>query len=133
MANSTNKIPVSFKLTRSDKLPEYHDGQIIFVENEQKIYLDFHGERVCYSGDGSSISNATRYMGIANEDPGETKLFSTSLHPEVFASEDDIPDNAIVAYDKKEYMWRKDETGEKNWYPLGDETLDGTVLMWEES
>lgn len=41
--------PFTLSENPDDLVPAYNDGQIIFVEAEKKIYLDFHNARTCYA------------------------------------------------------------------------------------
>lgn len=131
---------VTFKIVPKDKTffmgdddksnwkPTYKEGQLIFVEDEQKIYLDYDNRRVCYAsaeGGGGGAEGATNYLGISTTDPtsgtvkvnGET-ISSPALH-------------SIVVYGTKEYLyrWGEDENGNpvKGWYEIGDENSPG----WE--
>lgn len=136
MANSTTKRPVSFKLTRSDKfnedisknMPEYHDGQIIFVEDTKKIYLDFHQNRVCYSGDGTDSEKSTfRYIGISDTDP---LTDGVSLNGSTIVANEENK-NKVVVHGTKEFVCRQDTDGTWGWFELGDENATATGSVWE--
>lgn len=57
--------PVTFKITTQAKLNSVPktDGQLIFVHDIAKIYLDYKGNRVCYTPDVSS-QGGMNYLGI---------------------------------------------------------------------
>ena len=122
---------VSFKIVSKDNFsankdegnPEYVPGQIIFVEGLDKIYLDFHNERRCYSS-GSSLN----YVGVTKDNPlvisnptsenydptGKVKL---EPNKEIWQPSA----NDMVVYNTKEYLWRKNEDGTYAWFEVGDE------------
>lgn len=128
--------PVSFKIITAERfkmdgeqstwVPAYRQGQIIFVEdnNESKIWLDFHGQRTCYSGFGSGgASNGINYVGISSTDPlgGIVTVNGVVYSPSK---------NDMVVYDTKEYLYRDDGQGNLGWFELGDETKND--LVWQE-
>lgn len=121
---------VSFKITTDEKFkspqsgeytgdngnqfsPAYCPGQITFVENVGKIYLDFHGYRKCYTPIGSN-HNGLNYLGISTTDP--TTGTVTINGNEIIPSEKDM-----VVFGKKEYLYRKGEDGVLGWFELGNE------------
>lgn len=121
MASVTFKIFKSGNVTCSDPdnqkwNPAYKQGQIIFAKSEQKIYLDFDGDRTCYTPDvPSSSSGGMNYLGIAKNKPSDqnvTLIDDTS----VTAKEKDM-----VVVGTKEYIYRKDNNGVLGWFEIGDE------------
>lgn len=106
---------VSFKIYRddgfcaegedtSDFVPKYKEGQIIFVQPLQKIYLDFDGKRTCYTPSGLN------YVGVSKKDP-------TNGSVEIDSKPDYQPHEMdMVVYGKKEYMYRGNA-----WYEIGNE------------
>lgn len=122
MASVTFKIFKSGNVTCSDPdnqkwNPAYKQGQIIFAKSEQKIYLDFDGDRTCYTPDvPSSSSGGMNYLGIADDIPTNSSvtLKDGSI---VTAHEKDM-----VVVGTKEYLYRKDEHGVLGWFEVGDES-----------
>lgn len=121
---------VSFKITTGErfKMPEdgeyngtngsqfsplYCPGQITFVENVGKIYLDFHNFRKCYTPIGSA-HNGLNYLGISTTDPttGTVTINGAVIIPN---------EKDMVVFGKKEYLYRKDERGDLWWFELGNE------------
>ena len=104
--------------------PSFTPGQIIFVEDIGKLYVDFHAYRKCYSGSGGvAPSNSLNYVGISTEDP--TKKVTIAGKADYEPSLNDI-----VVYQSKEFIYRyglKDT--EPHWYELGDEDS----LNWEDN
>lgn len=108
---------VTFKVISSeDLLPEEKtEGQLIFVHDRSnrigKIYLDYGGERVCYT-----TEPGMNYIGISTTDPvktGKATINGEVLQPRL---------KDVVVYGKKEYMWRHDEESNTNkWMEIGDE------------
>lgn len=97
--------------------PKYSTGQIIFVEDEGNIYLDFHRWRKCYTNDDQTN---IRFLGVADEDP--------TLAPEsgiihINGNEVTPSPNDMVAWNKKEYLWREDkeQNGVFKWFEIGNE------------
>ena len=121
---------VSFKITTGEKFkmpqdgeytgsngnqfsPAYCPGQITFVENLGKIYLDFHNYRQCYTPIGS-LHNGLNYLGISTTDPttGTVTINGTVIIPN---------EKDMVVFGKKEYIYRADENGDLGWFELGNE------------
>lgn len=106
--------------TKDQFKPAYSAGQIIFVEDTGRIYLDFHNHRRCYTPDISglesqiaSLSHTTKFIGTADGDPtlGNVTIGGKAISPNI---------GDIVSFGKKEYLYRKGELGE-TWYEIGDE------------
>lgn len=134
--------PISFKITNSRNFvgegdtsqfrPSYRVGQLVFVEDAKKLYLDFHGARTCYSsGEGSSGSgpvqtdaNSLHYVGISTTNPTTGKVLlqgSSTAH---------VPSkNDVVVYGVKEYLYREGDDGSLGWYEIGDD--NAAELVWE--
>lgn len=120
---------VTFKITKESKFsapeelyspetallfkPEYQTGQIIFVEDLGKIYVDFHNARVCYTA-VSAPSTGINYLGISTTDP--TTGVVTILGEIIVPNEKDL-----CVFGTKEYLYRKGEDGVPAWYEVGDE------------
>lgn len=129
---------VSFTITKSNKFngtgnvgqfrPSYSTGQIIFVEDTGKIYLDFHNKRTCYTPDimVQPVSDGgIKFIGVSSIDPtgpvgldGTITIGSTTVTPKI---------GDMVAWNKKEYIFRNGDDGQK-WYELGDED----ELSWQD-
>lgn len=105
---------VTFKITTKDKLGNVPitDGQLIFVQDAAKIYLDYGGDRVCYTPE---VQTGINYVGISTTDPSSGTV-TISDKPDYSPKEKDI-----VVYGKKEYMWRKGENKQFGWFEIGDE------------
>jgi len=101
---------VTFKIIKSGNnfsdtdtlIPAYKEGQLIFVEAQQKIYLDYNDRRTCYasaSGGGSSTGNGLNYLGISTTDPtsGTVTINGVVITP---------TEKDMVVYNTKEYIWR---------------------------
>ena len=101
--------------TKEPYVPEYVPGQLIFVEDTRKIYLDFHGERVCYT------PSSMNYIGISTTDP---KSGTVTVDGVVIQARE----RDLVVYKTKEYMYRKGTDGHLAWYEVGDEDSP----EWEE-
>jgi hypothetical protein len=100
---------------KSEWVPAYKEGQLIFVEKEQKIYLDFGNTRQCYASGGIS-ERTMNYIGISTDNPtkGKAKVDGKTI--------DEPKPNDMVVYGKKEYLWRLGEDGiTYGWYEIGDE------------
>lgn len=127
---------VSFKITINEKFtcpedtynegvnddefkPAYKSGQLIFVEDLGKIYLDFHGLRKCYTPI-STIHNGLNYIGISETDPITVGV--TIDGQLITPSEKDM-----VVFGTKEYIYR-DGTNGLEWYELGNESSPA----WED-
>ena len=79
-----------------------------------KIYVDFHDKRICFTPTSSgSISGGMNFIGVSTTNPatGTVTIDGDVVTP----SEGDL-----VAYGKKEYLYRK-LNGTLGWYELGDE------------
>lgn len=132
---------VSFKITNSSKFqgqglefvsgtndgsfnPPYKEGQIIFVEGQGKIYLDFHHFRQCYTPDIPQVSNdGIRYKGISSTNPlteGAT-LNGVPFTPQA---------GDLVVYGAKEFLYRYGDNGQLGWFEMGDEDKTNEI-MWE--
>ena len=97
--------------------PRYSEGQIIFVEDEGNIYLDFHGWRKCYTkGEGMDPTNI-RFLGVSDDDPALAPASGT-IH--INGAEVTPKSNDMVVYNTKEYLYRDGTNGE-GWYEIGDE------------
>ena len=94
--------------------PPFSEGQLIFVEDIAKIYLDFHDKRLCYTPD-IPVYNGLNYLGIAQEKPTKNGVIleghSVTIIPRI---------NDMVVYKTKEYLYRNGNNGE-DWYEIGDE------------
>ena len=130
-----SKTPVSFKITKDAKLGGIGitNGQIIFVEDTRKLYLDFHGNRVCYSGDevapiipepeiGTMV-----FKGIADADPLTSESFNLVGNNEAYVPKE----GDTVSFGTKECIYRKDEEGNLKWFEIGDESKQ-VELTWDE-
>ena len=114
--------PVTFKITTQAKLGSVPqtDGQLIFVHDIAKIYLDYKGSRVCYTPDGGSSSQGgMNYIGIMDKgfEPDDSTTWK-------IGGESVVPNEKdVVVYGKKEYMYRKDQDDDNKlkWMELGDE------------
>lgn len=93
--------------------PPYADGQIIFVEDEGQIFLDFHNWRKCYSASAEDRKESMRYLGISTTDPttGTVTVDGKVVEPKA---------NDMVVFGTKEYMYRNGSNG-LTWYEIGDE------------
>ena len=99
--------------------PSYSTGQIIFVEDEGNIYLDFHNYRKCYTkGEGADPSNV-RYLGVADEDPSLNPTSPVKINGKTITPRP----NDMVAFGTKEFLWREDKgrAGTFRWFEVGDE------------
>ena len=83
------------------------------MEDLGKIYLDFHDMRTCYT------PNSLNYAGISKVNPENIKgngkitlIDNTELIPKI---------NDMVVWEKKEFIWREDEDGNRGWFEVGDE------------
>jgi photosystem II stability/assembly factor-like uncharacterized protein len=97
---------VTFKIITNDKLSSLPvvDGQLIFVEDKGKIYLDYHNGRKCYTPDGGSSTGGLNYIGIMDEGFKPADSTTWKIGGELI-----VPNEKdVVVYGKKEYMWRKD-------------------------
>lgn len=110
---------VTFKIITNDKLSSLPvvDGQLIFVEDKGKIYLDYHNGRKCYTPDGGSSTGGLNYIGIMDEGfkpekENTWKIGGERIYPNI---------NDMVVYEKKEYLYRKDKNGDEGWFEIGDE------------
>lgn len=114
---------VTFKIITSEKLPSLSvvDGQLIFVEDEQKIYLDYHGSRKCYTPEGGSSTGDLKFRGVMDDgfnpkDESTWKIDGVRIYLDI---------NDVVAYGKKEYMYRKAKDAQghvvEGLFELGDE------------
>lgn len=103
---------VTFKVTTSDNMPDISNGQLIFVEDEKKIYLDFHGERKCYTPD---VSNAMNYIGVFDTDSdfNPTKPETWIIGGETIGTP---KEKDIAVFGTKEFMFRGGR-----WWEIGDE------------
>lgn len=107
----------------SDWVPAYKEGQLIFVADRQKIYLDFENTRTCYGSgvSGSAGGGNMNYLGITTTDP------TTAVEGVVVINGEDITPNLndVVVYGTKEYIWRQGVDGNNNtvtkWFEVGDE------------
>lgn len=132
---------VTFKITRDNKFsapeelysaetslqfkPAYQSGQIIFVEDTGKIYVDFHNARVCYTAT-SVPSTGINYLGISTTDPkgGTVTILGNVITPH---------EKDLVVFGTKEYLYRKGEDGVLAWYEIGDENTPAWQEMeWED-
>ena len=132
---------VSFKITNSSKFqghglefvsgtndesfnPPYKEGQIIFVEGQGRIYLDFHNFRQCYSQEGQSGTvEGIRYKGISSTNPltdGAT-LNGLPFTPQV---------GDLVVFGSQEFLYRYGDNGQPGWFEMGDEDKTSEI-MWE--
>ena len=113
--------------------PPYSTGQIIFVEDEDNIYLDFHRRRRCYTkGEGQDPTNI-RFLGVSDDDPAASPESGT-IH--INGTEVTPKPNDMVAWKKKEFLWRenKDQNGKFKWFEVGDEDSPEwhDEMNWEE-
>lgn len=109
-------VKTGFSAKAGELNPSYSDGQIIFVEDLGKIYVDFHNMRTCYT------PNSLNYVGIskvnpenAGEDGEVTLIDNTTIKPKI---------NDLVVWGKKEFIWREGKEGNNTvtrWFELGDE------------
>lgn len=118
MASVTFKILKNDNVTWADSdnqkwTPAYKEGQIIFAKGEKKIYLDFDGDRTCYTPDVSS--NGMNFIGIVDEKPtgGTVKIGGKDVI---------VRENDMVVFGTKEYIYRKDKGGNSGWFEIGDES-----------
>ena len=111
--------------TASQFHPSYSSGQIIFVEDTQRIYVDFHNYRVEYGSQNGGGGNAKtfKFQGTAKTSPAE--ITSTTGEIELIDGTKFIPNEFdVLAYKKKEYAWRMDTESnppKMRWLELGDE------------
>lgn len=116
---------------KSEWKPTYKEGQLIFVETEKKIYLDYGGSRTCYAcGESGGIATgAMNYVGITITDPtdpldpvlGTVKIGDEDYNPKL---------NDMAVYGTKEYIWRMGQIHDPE-YP-NDPTKMITVTKWFE-
>ena len=101
--------------------PAYSTGQIIFVEDEGQIFLDFHNWRKCYSTSEQDRKEGVRYLGISTTDPveGIVTIDGAEVTPKA---------NDMVVFGTKEYIYRKGADDTYKWYEMGDEESPG----WHE-
>jgi hypothetical protein len=115
--------------------PAYKDGQILFVKDIGKIYVDYDNSRTCYTPDvPASSGSGLNYLGVATTDPtkangaGIVTINGESVTPSL---------KDMVVYGTKEYIWRQGEIEDPNnpgqmlsvtqWFEIGDESAPG----WE--
>lgn len=120
--------------------PPYQEGQVIFAFDAHKIYLDYQVDgkdsRNCFTGDVNLESplmkidehqndvNSLYYLGEVCEDPTTSdELHLVDTHELVIPSE-----YQTISYKHKEFIYRKGESGELNWFEIGDEDIEG--LTW---
>ena len=98
--------------------PAYSTGQIIFVEDEGQIFLDFHNWRKCYSASAEDRKGGIKYLGISTTDPatGTVTVDGNVVTPKT---------NDMVVFGTKEYIYRKGADGTYKWYEMGDEDAPG--------
>ena len=118
------------KESASDFVPPYSTGQIMFVEDEGNIYLDFHWWRKCYTKGQGSDPSVVRYIGQTETDPNEQMSQKGTVliigGGEVTPQLNDI---VALAHTKKEFLYRVDvdENGQPvpnglpKWFEIGDE------------
>ena len=110
---------------KDELVPAYKAGQIIFVEDLGRIYVDFHNKRTCYTPDLSELSvnmaSATKFIGVSDNNPllGNVTVGDNPVSPKK---------GDIVVWGKKEYLYREDEDGNLGWHELGDEDAP----TWDE-
>ena len=111
------------KESEKDFKPPYSTGQIIFVEDERNIYVDFHWRRTCYTNGESGDPQAVRYIGQTTTDPlhplddkGTVLIDGVEITPK-------LNDMVALAFTKKEFIFRVDkyENGLPKWFEIGDE------------
>lgn len=112
--------PVTFKITTQAKLGSVPqtDGQLIFVHDIAKIYLDYKGSRVCYTPDGGSSTGGLNYIGIMDEgfkpeNENTWKIDGERIYPNI---------NDMVVFGTKEYIYRKGSDDQLSWFEIGDES-----------
>lgn len=122
-------IKVSFKIVSKDSeftlsenkdelVPAYHEGQIIFSEGLQKIFLDFHDTRTCYASGISDVpTGVMNYLGLSDTDPTKKPV---EVNGQVITPKP----NDMVVYGTKEYLYRNGDNG-TGWYEIGDEDSPG--------
>lgn len=96
---------VTFKITSEEKFseniadnkPAYSAGQIIFVEGLNRIYLDFHGTRTCYT----SSYDGLRFIGVSETVPTSSAVIIKGKVNPVTAHVNDM-----VVVGTKEYLYR---------------------------
>ena len=99
--------------------PQYSSGQLIFIEDDGQIYLDFHNHRRCYSSEGGEdMKYAVKYLGISTTSPesGLVTIDGIQITPKI---------NDMIAFQNKEFIYRKGENGHAKWFELGDEDMPG--------
>lgn len=106
--------PFELSDKKEDLVPAYTDGQIIFVEAEKKIYLDFHNRRTCYAN--VSASGGMNYLGIADNLPDDENVILKG-GKSVTAKENDM-----IVVGTKEYIYRKGYNDVLGWFEIGDES-----------
>ena len=111
----------SFRETPNEEgvwTPAFNEGQIIFVEDLQKIYLDFHGNRKCYN-----TPAGINYVGISDFDPTTSteEPWNITIDGETYSPHE----KDVVVFEQREFMFRKgkDEDGNEyfGWFEIGDE------------
>ena len=112
MASVTFKIykGSEFNGSGDDKsawIPAYKEGQIIFVKEQKKIYLDFDGDRTCYTPSGLNYVGVMD-SGFEPDEPNTWKLKGEPFTPN---------DLDVVVYGTKEYLFR-----DNGWHEIGDES-----------
>jgi hypothetical protein len=101
--------------------PPYSTGQLIFVEDDGQIFLDFHNWRRCYSTSNDDRKYGVRYLGVTTTDPktGVITINGVVVTPKA---------NDMVAFGNIEYIYRAGDDGQLKWLELGNEDAPG----WEE-
>lgn len=122
------KLTIKNKFTCPDKeyssataslfKPPYATGQIIFVEDEGQIFLDFHNRRRCYSASERDRNDGIKYLGISKTDPSTGIV---TVNGEVITPKA----NDMVVFGSKEYIYRKGDDNRFRWYEMGDEDAPG--------
>jgi len=88
--------------------PEFKEGQIIFVKDRGKIYVDYDNERTCYTSSGIN------YVGIVVDDFDPTKSNTWKFKGK--SSTFTPNDLDMVVCGTKEYLYRNG-----GWHEIGDE------------
>lgn len=101
--------------------PPYSTGQLIFVEDDGQIFLDFHNWRRSYSTSNDDRKYGVRYLGVTTTDPktGVITINGKVVTPKA---------NDMVAFGNIEYIYRAGDDGQLKWLELGNEDSP----EWEE-
>lgn len=111
------------KVSAADFVPPYSTGQIMFVEDEGNIYLDFHWWRRCYTKGEGMDPSVVKYIGQVLTDPNEQMAEKGTVTIDGVEITPSLNDMVALAFTKKEFIYREDkyENGLPKWFEVGDE------------